>query len=154
MITIEKYYPQHKKQWNDFVLKSKNGTFLFDRNFMEYHSDRFIDHSLIIREKNKIIALLPANQVKNAIHSHLGLSYGGFIVDSEMRAALMLAVFDSVVSYFKELKIKEFYYKSIPYIYHKQPADEDLYAMFRSQAVLYRRDLATVICCKNNNKLF
>ena len=41
---------------------SKNGTFLFLRAYMDYHSDRFHDHSLMFHnEKGKLIAVLPAN---------------------------------------------------------------------------------------------
>lgn len=142
---VVKYESSCQKDWDDFVKISKNGTFLFERNFMDYHCDRFTDCSLIIYEKNKIIALLPANQVGDEVYSHLGLSYGGFVVSSEMRAALMLAVFESVIDFFKANDIKQFYYKCIPYIYHKQPAEEDLYALFRNRAVLHRRDISTVI---------
>ena len=149
---VSRYVSGDEGAWNEFVSSSKNGTFLFDRNFMDYHSNRFEDHSLMIRDMNKIVALLPANKIEGAIHSHLGLSYGGFIVDSDMRAMLMLAVFEAVIAYFKKNNIKEFYYKSIPYIYHTQPAEEDLYALFRNRAVLYRRDIATVISCRNKNK--
>ena len=142
---VVKYETSFQKDWDDFVKISKNGTFLFERNFMDYHGDRFFDCSLIIYEKNKIIALLPANQVGDEVYSHLGLSYGGFVVASEMRSVLMLAVFESVIDFFKANDINQFYYKCIPYIYHKQPAEEDLYALFRNRAVLYRRDISTVI---------
>lgn len=35
---------------------------MFNRDFMEYHADRFEDFSLIFKnEKGKIVALLPGN---------------------------------------------------------------------------------------------
>ena len=51
---IEKYSDKYKNQWDNFIQNAKNGTFLFKRNFMEYHADRFEDFSLLIFEKNKI----------------------------------------------------------------------------------------------------
>jgi hypothetical protein len=56
---------------NEFQ-KVKNGIFLFDRNYLDYHQDRFIDHSVLILKKNKIVALFPANENETEICSHGG----------------------------------------------------------------------------------
>ena len=62
MISICRYTQDKHAQWDDFVKVSKNGTFLFLRAYMDYHSDRFHDHSLMFHnEKGKLIAVLPAN---------------------------------------------------------------------------------------------
>ncbi len=62
MISICRYTLNKQTEWDDFVKVSKNGTFLFLRAYMDYHSDRFQDHSLMFyNEKNKLIAVLPAN---------------------------------------------------------------------------------------------
>lgn len=45
MLQIRKYTPADKAQWDKFVETSRNGTFLFRRDFMDYHADRFADHS-------------------------------------------------------------------------------------------------------------
>lgn len=45
MITVETHGPERKSEWNAFIARSKNGMFLFDRNYMEYHQDRFDDCS-------------------------------------------------------------------------------------------------------------
>ena len=37
------------REWDAFVGASKNGTFLLTRPYMDYHADRFTDHSLIAR---------------------------------------------------------------------------------------------------------
>ena len=71
--------------WNDFVSKSKNGTFLFHRDFIEYHSDKFDDFSLLVFFKQELVALLPANQVNNTIFSHQGLTYGGLILKQDIK---------------------------------------------------------------------
>ena len=118
---------------------------MLQRDYMEYHADRFEDHSLLFYSKGKLIALLPANVVGNEVQSHGGLSYGGVISGNSMKAQLMLNVFDAMILYFKEQGFKSINYKTIPHIYHQLPAEEDLYALFRHQAILYRRDLNTVI---------
>ena len=40
--------------------ESKNHSFIFKRNFMEYHSDRFRDNSLLVISNKKVMGLLPA----------------------------------------------------------------------------------------------
>ena len=60
---IQCYEDSQKQVWDEFVGGSKNGTFLFFRDYMDYHRDRFEDHSLLIWEDNgRLIALLPANR--------------------------------------------------------------------------------------------
>ncbi|MDO4958531.1 MAG: GNAT family N-acetyltransferase [Prevotellaceae bacterium] len=62
MISICRYTQNKQTEWDAFVKVSKNGTFLFLRAYMDYHSDRFTDHSLMYyNEKGKLIAVLPAN---------------------------------------------------------------------------------------------
>ena len=47
MIRIEKYSGEKEDIWNRFNQESKNSLFMFDRKYMDYHSDRFKDHSLM-----------------------------------------------------------------------------------------------------------
>ena len=57
---IEQYKEQYKGTWNSFVKNSKNGHFFFQRDYMEYHSDRFDDISLMIfNDKENLISILP-----------------------------------------------------------------------------------------------
>ena len=45
MVSIETYESKYKSQWDSFIDMSKNATFLFKRDFMDYHSSRFQDSS-------------------------------------------------------------------------------------------------------------
>ena len=59
---IVKYTAEDKNNWNEFVRNSKNGHFFFQRDYMEYHSDRFDDFSLMFYDETyKLIAILPPN---------------------------------------------------------------------------------------------
>ena len=65
MMSLRRYTADDAEAWDDFVEQSKNGTFLFKRQYMDYHSDRFTDHSLLFfNKKRHLIAFLPANEVK------------------------------------------------------------------------------------------
>lgn len=143
---ITAYNNSWKKAWDDFVLGSKNGTFLFMRDYMEYHADRFTDSSLIITDnRDRIMALLPANRAGDTLVSHGGLTYGGFVTDTRMSGTDMLPLFSSLRDYLAGYGVKKLIYKPVPSIYHLQPSDEDLYALFRHDARLSVRNLSTTI---------
>ncbi len=144
-VMIERYSHGLCAEWDQFVLASKNGTFLLLRGYMDYHADRFTDYSLLIRSGEELVALLPAHSEGDVIASHMGLTYGGFIVSSRMTTPLMLLLFDTVRMYLSAQGAKLFIYKTIPHIYHRLPAEEDRYALFRHDAEVYRRDLLSTI---------
>lgn len=119
MITVKRYTPENHQTWNEFVKQSRQGTFLFDRNYMDYHQDRFHDHSLMIYYKDKLYALLPANEVVSAsgnkvgsdsdieislkeLVSHQGLTYGGLLTCNKMTAALTCETFEAIGNYLKQ----------------------------------------------------
>ena len=80
MITLKKYSSEDKNQWDAFCDTAKNATFLFKRDFMDYHTNRFEDFSLLLYKEGVLLALLPANRLETTLYSHQGLTYGGFIV--------------------------------------------------------------------------
>jgi hypothetical protein len=113
---------------------------------MDYHLDRFLDSSLLFFEEDDLVALMPANIADDIFCSHAGLTFGGVISDrKKMRIELMLDVFDSLMEYLSQHRIKTIVYKPIPHIYHTVPAEEDLYALFRYGARLIRRDVSSAI---------
>lgn len=146
MFEIKEYSASDKRQWNDFVEKSKNGTFLFNRDYMDYHSDRFRDHSIMVLRKGALYALLPANLSGKQLYSHQGLTYGGLIMSSKASASEILEVFRYINEHLKSEGIESVIYKPTPYIYHKMPAQEDLYALFRlTNARIVARNISSTI---------
>ena len=93
MIKVQLYTEEYKSIWNNFIKIAKNGSFLFDREFMEYHSNRFTDYSLIITDHDIVIAVVPANIKNETVYSHQGLTYGGFIVTSDIKMPKLLEAF-------------------------------------------------------------
>jgi hypothetical protein len=144
-ITVRCYHPGDATEWNAFVAASKNGTFLFNRGYLDYHANRFLDHSLVIHRDGELITLLPAHLDADALHSHNGLTYGGFVISDRMTTPVMLEVFQRCCTFLREEGIRNVTYKTIPHIYHRQPAEEDRYALFCADAELYRRDLLSTI---------
>lgn len=145
-VKVVRYSGAHRNSWDDFVGNSKNGSFLFQRDYVEYHEDRFPDNSLMFYdEREQLIALLPATVSDGVLSSHAGLTFGGVVSDSKMRVGLMLDVFTALISYLRTHQIFPLIYKAVPHIYHRLPAEEDLYALFRNGARLIRRDVSTTI---------
>lgn len=120
---------------------------------MDYHQDRFEDHSLLVYKNSTLAAVLPANQKNEIIQSHGGLSYGGLIYTIKLRAKDVLEIFTAILSYYKQLEFKELYYKCVPDIYSAYPAQEASYALFRLGGSLYRRDISSTISLRNRIKL-
>jgi len=132
--------------WDQFVQKSKNGLFLFYRKYMDYHADRFDDHSLIcLDDLENVSALLPANRKDDVLVTHGGLTFGGVICDSRMTTQKMLEVFETMLVYAKGEGIARIIYKAIPHIYHTVPAEEDRYALFRHDAKLVKREVTSAV---------
>ncbi len=142
-VRVELYTPKYKAQWDDFVRRSKNGVFLFFRDYLEYHSDRFQDHSLMFFKVGRLVALMPANLKGNVLVSHGGLTFGGIISNGRMTTPLMLESFRTLVDYLRGRGVRKLVYKAIPHIYHLLPAEEDLYALFVNNARLVRRDVSS-----------
>lgn len=152
---VKKYTNQDFHQWNDFIKTSKNGLFLFDRNYMDYHSDRFQDHSLMIYDTNhKLLAVLPANQVDETLYSHQGLTFGGFIYGKKIQASQMKEVISALKTYCQKNTIHKIIYKAVPYFYHTQPAQEDIYVLFQEGAKLSRVDISSTIDMKQTRYAF
>ncbi|MBX9929530.1 MAG: GNAT family N-acetyltransferase [Gemmatimonadaceae bacterium] len=145
-LQLRRYTAADASAWNAHVARAKNGTFLHDRRFVEYHRDRFVDASLIVEEDGTIVALLPANVSGDTLVSHAGLTYGGWVIDEAMSVERMVQLFELLSAFLREQGIAQrVRYKCVPTIYHRIPAEEEQYALFRIGARLVRRDVSSAI---------
>lgn len=152
-LIVRPYDRSESEAWNAFVAASKNGTFLLNRGYMDYHADRFEDRSYVVESGGQIIALLPANARDGALYSHQGLSYGGFIVSDTMTTPVMLDIFSAARKRWRADGFKRVEYKTIPSIYCALPSEEDRYALFREDARLFRRDVLCVLWPEGRPKM-
>lgn len=150
---IRRYRREDKELWNSFVSKARNATFLFDRNYMDYHADRFDDNSFMFYHKGKLKAVLPANVAGDTLYSHQGLTYGGLLLDKKATVEDVLECFDSLNSWLRENGISKVVYKTLPWIYQQYPSEEDLYALtWKCKAQLISRDISSSIVIDNKLK--
>jgi len=153
MVKIQTYTQNQKDIWDAFVKNAKNGIFMFERGFMDYHSDRFKDNSLMFYDEDKLMAVLPASLHEKELRSHGGLTYGGFITSDKMKQHHMNDCFDALKNYMQQNNISKLIYKVIPHIYHKQPAEEDLYSLYLNEARLLKIEPSTTVLLKDTFKM-
>jgi hypothetical protein len=143
--SVRQYEAKDYLIWNTFISEAKNATFLFHRDFMEYHKDRFDDFSLMIFQKEKLIAVLPANRVGNEVFSHQGLTYGELIYGDKLKLTSFINAFTAVLKFLLSNKIDKIFIKAIPSIYPTKPSEEIKYVLFLMEAKLIRRDSLSVV---------
>jgi hypothetical protein len=153
VVECVKYTIDYKEKWDMFVKACNTCLFFFNRDYMEYHSDRFIDFSLIFLDKGEVIAVLPATIDGNIVSSHSGLTYGGLLLNPRIRYETILEVLLVMKKTLAEAGCVKLVYKVVPYIFHGNPSDEVVYALHQSGASISRRDLSTVISLRNRLKL-
>jgi hypothetical protein len=135
MIEIIRYNPDYKNQWNNLLHTSRNGTFLFFRDYMDYHSNRFKDNSFLFFKKGKPVGLIPGNIENSSYISHQGLTYGGLVTSQKIETREVIEIFHLLDAELKSIGIQEVIYKPIPLFYHRIPSQEDIYVLFLKNAV-------------------
>lgn len=125
------------------------GTFLHTRRFLSYHAHRFTDESVCLpKTAGGMQAVLPAALDPadgTAVVSHPGITYGGLLHDDSLTGMACLKAFEEICEHYAARGLRRLRYKAVPHVYHRMPAHDDLYALFRLGADLYRRDLSCAI---------
>jgi hypothetical protein len=151
--SLKEYTVQTRAAWDRVVSESKNGNFLHLRDYMDYHADSFEERSVLVMKQGKPVAVFPCNRLGEEAISHGGLTYGGLIYGQSLHAAEVLHIFSLLKEHYRAQGIQRILYKAIPHIFHSYPAEEDLYALFRNGAHLYRRDISSAIPLASRMKL-
>ncbi|MGH1387738.1 GNAT family N-acetyltransferase [Kordia sp.] len=120
---------------------------------MDYHQDRFKDHSLLLYKKDKLVAVFPANQRENVLYSHQGLTYGGLVINENLKLKDVAACLKVILDYLKENEIQKVQVKLLPSIYSPLPTDELKYLFFILEARLARRDALSVVNMQHRPKI-
>jgi hypothetical protein len=148
--SVERYSPQRKELWDFFVGRATNATFLFHRDYMDYHRDRFQDHSLMVFRAGELVAVLPANLASDgALVSHDGLTYGGLATSPELTLAKAASCFHLALCHLHSLGISSLRYKRMPSFYNTRADGDIAYCLFMLKAELYRRDCSLAVPLAN-----
>ena len=142
---VEKYTKENRLAWDTFISEAKNATFLFARDFMEYHSDRFTDYSLLVYKDDLLYAVLPANIVGDKLYSHKGLTYGSLVLSKSAKLLYTFEAFKALLAFLNAKAISTLELRNIPTFYNTMPSDELSYFLFKANATLIKRDALMVI---------
>jgi len=145
VIKIHKYSLEDKSRWDEFIMESRNGTFIFLRDYLEYHLDRYTDSSFLFTKNKRILAVIPGNIEDQSFYSHKGLTYGGFVCSNKVSVLEIIEFFQLLNSELKKENIKKVIYKPVPYIYHKYPTQEDVYLLHKLGANKVACNISSVI---------
>ncbi|MBB4124843.1 hypothetical protein GGR77_000114 [Xanthomonas translucens] len=148
MYSVRAYRAEDAPAWDALVSASRNGNLLHRRGYMDYHAERFVDASLLVERGGAPVAVFPANIEGARVVSHAGLSYAGLLSVHGLRAAATLGVFEQIAAHYRAEGVRELVYKAVPHLFHRSPAEEDLYALHRLGARLQRRDLSSAIALR------
>jgi hypothetical protein len=149
---VEKYTKENRLAWDTFISEAKNATFLFARDFMEYHSDRFTDYSLLVYKDDLLYAVLPANIVGDKLYSHKGLTYGSLVLSKSAKLLYTFEAFKALLAFLNAKAISTLELRNIPTFYNTMPSDELSYFLFKANATLIKRDALMVIDTSNKIK--
>jgi RimJ/RimL family protein N-acetyltransferase len=147
VVQVIPYAAEHKATWNSLVRQSRNGLFLFDRDYMEYHSDRFEDCSALAFVDGQPVAALPAS-IERATHrviSHAGLTFGGVVLAEQLRGSVAIRVINALLDALRSWGAKELEVRMLPGFLASNPSAELDYLLWRRGFTLSRRDLSTAI---------
>lgn len=133
---IKPYHQGLKPVWNTFIATAKNSSFLFNRDFMEYHRDRFDDFSLMVYEGEQVAAVFPANKRDKDVYSHQGLTYGGLILPKGIGLKKVKAMWEALLAYLTGEELNTLTIKLIPPFYHQEAAYEQEHLLVSKGAQL------------------
>jgi len=142
---FETYHSNFYSLWNNFIQNCDNATFLFHRDFMEYHHKRFTDASILVFQDEKLMAVCPANSLESQWHSHQGLTYGGIILNKKFSEQYTGVLITQLVAFLKSKGYNDLFIKSIPQFYGNDMLLKLKHQFIKHQASVYRCDMVLAI---------
>jgi hypothetical protein len=126
------FTPDQSERWDELVGAAPMGTFLHTRRFLSYHGERFTDVSLLVHDdRGALRAVLPAALDPGdpgLVVSHPGATYGG-LVHNGLYAEDVRAALEAIGAHYAAGGANALRYKPVPYIYHRSPSSDDVWAL-------------------------
>lgn len=125
-IRIIKYDHSLKSEWNKFVSRSRQQNIIFQRDYIDYHGERFEDCSLLAFKGSRILGILPCEISGDSATSHRGLTFGGWLTpENHFDVGVMEEIMIKSIDFFENKGVKKLTYKPVTNIYLSRSADED-----------------------------
>ncbi|MEN7550667.1 GNAT family N-acetyltransferase [Rapidithrix thailandica] len=153
LVEIVRYQPSHQKAWDEFVRnEANNAPFFFQRAYLAYHQHRFVEHSLLVYQNNKIIVLLPATEDGQQLNSHGGLPFGGLVYHRQISFEQLLATFQKVLEYLTAQGFTKLVYKQVPAYFHIFPGEWEDYLLYVLKAESHSSELNMLVHLKEADR--
>ena len=155
-ININWYQISDELSWDELVCNSHKGTFQHSRKFLNYHNDRFLDRSVVIKNKQAVIGVFPAAEHPNKtdmVVSHIGATYGGLVVSTGVYGEELIRILQEIKKFYKQEGYTDLLYKVTPSLYHSTKDEDEIYALFRVGAHLSRVDISAYVDINNRLKI-
>lgn len=145
-LKVRPYTDADTDTWDALVKESKNATFLLQRGYMDYHRDRFTDASMLVERRGRPVALFAASRDGDIVTAHGGLTYGGLMMPLDgFDGADATEAMRLITDRYRREHISRLICKPVPAIYHRNPAEEETYALWRCGARLTGCSLSSAI---------
>lgn len=125
--------------------QSKNATFLFYRDFMDYHQDRFLDYSFMIYKNDVLVAIFPANKKEMDLYSHQGLTYGGLIFRNATELDEKKALYLYLLKFLEAETVKSLTIKPMPEFYSSENSEVFNYASIENRISIVKKNRVLAI---------
>lgn len=117
-LIIKPYQPELKGDWDAVVSSSINGTFIHQRDFIEYHGNRFKECSLMFYFQGKPVVVFPAEKSENQVFSYRGLTHGGWIITNELEEEQLRNIIKDTLQYYQLKGYQSLEVRCIPGFFH------------------------------------
>lgn len=138
------YQAENEKEWDNFVEnKSRNGTFLQTRKFINYHPHgRFKDCSVCVRKGNELSAVILACEIEDEgnkiFYAHKGSTFGGITIAQNIyTASLVNELIEGIEKFLSENGFQKIYLKMVPNVYQKKGSDLLDYFLYKKGYCCY-----------------
>jgi hypothetical protein len=152
-ITIQAYNSKDRDQWDAFTRRADNAYFLFERGFMEYHSHRYVDNSVLLFDENVLVGVFPANRKEDTVYTHQGLTHGGLVLTERKNIKKLFTYFYALFTYYKTQGIKHIVYKPLPGYLSKSINDIEHFILNMCNAITVKVDTSFVIDYNNEIRI-
>lgn len=147
---VVQYDKKYLDKWEEFVNDSSNGTIFHTRKFLSYHSpDKFTDNSLLFFDEKKLVALLPAIDIKRegvrTLWSHMGASYGGFVHSESLSIKQAFDLTQSLIDHSLSEKFEKIVLTNVPFVYQKRYNQYLDFALIKNGFGYMKREVTSVI---------
>lgn len=144
----------NSSEWNDFLNLDYN--MFYDKRFLCYNDEfkkNITWHHLLFREKNKVVAIIPGNEVTDkGVKSYVscdGVSFGGFLWRDKLKITDFIEAITKFKVYLAANGFKKCLIRNSPYIYHRNANEEYEYALILSGFNVTRYSITNIVDLKS-----